>query len=87
MSNSIHVSLVENNYSNQQNQDISGVSLSAIVLLKLQYLSKRNSNVPVSGNNITPEQRRINNELAKKGINVGEQKVSILEKIGLKSLQ
>lgn len=44
--------MVENNYSNQQIQDISGASLSAIVRWKRQYLSERNGNTPLIGNAI-----------------------------------
>lgn len=70
--------MVENNYSNQQLQDISGASLSAIVRWKRQYISERNGNTPVIGNAITPEQQRIK-ELEKQ-LARAERDIDILKK-------
>ena len=51
--------IVDNGYSNQQVQDISGASASAIVRWKRQYLSEKSGATPTIGNAITPEQIRI----------------------------
>ena len=51
--------MVEDGYSNQQIQEISGASSSAVVRWKKQYISEKQGNTPVHGSAITPEQKRI----------------------------
>ena len=51
--------MVEDGYSNQQIQEISGASSSAVVRWKKQYISEKKGNTPLHGSAITPEQKRI----------------------------
>lgn len=51
--------MVEDGYSNQQNQEISGACSSAIVRWKRQYKAEKQGVTPQNQKAITPEQQRI----------------------------